>query len=107
VIDDFVNDQLDVNDDDDDGLPIDLPKTNPGDAYTTMSIVGYDNVETLNGGSYGNCLKVAWQTGESTYNYYWYAAGIGLVKFMQNCNTLVASDNRTVGLMTDYQMVEY
>ena len=92
---------------DGDDLPWDLPKTRPDGAYGTMTIVGVETVVALNNNSYGNCLKVAWQTGESTYNYYWYAPGIGLVKFEQNINTLEASTNHTVGVMTDYQVVEY
>ena len=93
--------------DDDDILPGNTLKTIPGDGYSTMSIVGIESVEALNGISYGSCIKVAWQTDEYIYNYYWYAAGIGLVKYEQNCNLLAASDNRTVGVMTDYQVVQY
>lgn len=92
---------------DDEGYPGDSHKSKPGDGYTTMTIVGVETVESMNGNSFGNCLKVAWQTGESTYNYFWYAAGIGLIKFEQNYNTLAASSNHTIGVMTDYQTVEY
>jgi hypothetical protein len=88
-------------------IPWDLPKTRPDGSYSTMSIVGVETVVAFNNVSYGHCLKVAWQTGESSYNYYWYAPGIGLVKFEQNFNSLEASSNHTVGVMTDYQIVEY
>jgi len=82
-------------------------KTIPDDVYSTMSIVAFENVQALNGIEYGNCLKVAWQTDESIVNYYWYAPGIGLVKYEQNVNLLSASSDRTLGVMSDYQLVEY
>ena len=107
VVDDIVNDILETNNGDGDINPGDLPKTYPGEGYTTMSIVGFDDIHSLNGNTYGHCLKVAWQTGEYTWNYYWYAAGIGLVKFEQNYSSLGASENTVVGVMTDYQIVKY
>ncbi len=82
-------------------------KTKPDGAYSTMSIIAVESVEALNGITYGGCLKVAWQTGESIINYYWYAPGIGLVKFEQNVNLLTASTDHPTGLMSDYQLVEY
>ena len=106
IVDDIVTEEFQVNGGNDVN-PGDTYKTKPGNGYTTMSIVGVETVESLSGISYGNCLKVAWQTGESTYNYYWYAAGIGLVKFEQNYNTLAASNNYTVGVITGYQTVKY
>jgi hypothetical protein len=89
------------------GWPGNTWKVKPGEDYTTMRIVGFETVEALNGVSYGHCLKVGWQTAESTWSYYWYAAGIGLVKFEQNYSSVASSNNRTVGVMTDYQTVEY
>jgi hypothetical protein len=92
---------------DGDIIPGGSNKNNPDGSYSSMLIVAVESVETTGGKSYGNCLKVAWQTDESTYNYYWYAAGIGLVKFEYNYNSLAASDNRTIGVMTDFQTVQY
>lgn len=94
-------------DSNDSGIVPDGHKTKPDGAYSTMSIVNIESVTAMNGMSYGNCLKVAWQTGESTYSYFWYAPGVGLVKFEQNINTISLIDNRTIGVMTDYQHVEY
>jgi hypothetical protein len=101
--DDFYNDDNEIND----GYPWDTYKTKPDDGYYTMSIVARESVEGLNGINYGNCIKVAWQTGEYSWNYYWYAAGIGLVKYEHNYNSLSAAANHTVGVMTDYQIVQY
>ena len=82
-------------------------KTKPTEPYSVMSIVGVENVDALNGHSYANCLKVTWQSGPSTYNYFWYAAGIGLVKFEQGVNTVNPGAAQTSGIMSDYQLVEY
>lgn len=81
--------------------------SNPGDNYGYMSIVGFEDVVALDGQTYGSCLKVAWQSSETTTNYYWYATGIGMVKFQYGFNYLAASDNSTIGIMTNYQTVAY
>jgi hypothetical protein len=77
------------------------------DNYSTMSIVSIEDVLALNNITYGHCIKVAWQTGPSTYNYYWYAPGIGLIKFKQGVNIFNAGADYTLGVMTDYQSVVY
>lgn len=82
-------------------------KGTTGGSYTTMSIVSIEDVLALNDITYGNCIKVAWQTGPSIYNYYWYAPGIGLVKFEQDVDLFNLDAEHTVGLMTDYQQITY
>jgi hypothetical protein len=82
-------------------------KTKTAGTYTTMSIVSVDDILALNDISYGHCIKVAWQTGPSTCNYYWYAPGIGLVKFEEDVNLFDLSAEHTIGIMTDYQKVTY
>lgn len=81
------------------------PKTNVG--YTIMSIVSIEDVLALNDIMYGHCIKVAWQTGPSTCNYYWYAPGIGLVKFEEDVDLFNLDAEHTIGVMTDYQKVTY
>jgi hypothetical protein len=81
------------------------PQTNPG--YSIMSIVSIEDVQALNNITYGHCIKVAWQTGPSTCNYYWYAPGIGLVKFQQDVDLFGSSTDYTLGVMSDYQRVIY
>jgi hypothetical protein len=100
---DIVVDNNEVTDDN----PFNWYKTIPGDGYNTMTIVGTENVQALNGTVYGGCLKIVWQTDANTYNYYWYSAGIGLIKFEQNYNYLSASTMHLLGVMTDYQKVKY
>lgn len=82
-------------------------KTLPGSEYTVMSIVNKETVETLDGTSYSNCLKIEWQTGINTYSYFWYAAGIGLVKYQSTSDDLSSSTNGVLSIITDYQKVEY
>lgn len=79
----------------------------PGDDYQTMSIVAKESVTALDGHTYGNCVKVSWQIGEYAYNYYWYAAGIGLVKFESVSNALSAGDSDVLTVMSDYSKIEY
>ena len=79
----------------------------PGEDYGQMTIVGRETVAAMDGHAYGNCLKVAWQTGEYSYNYYWYAAGIGLIKFESVTNALSASTGEVVSLMADFGQIEY
>jgi len=102
--DDWLND---VGDDQDDGDPGNTLKNRPDENYGQMTITGFETVEAVNGNKYGNCLKVAWQVDESTYNYFWYAPGIGLIKF-EECKSLsAAADGQVLGVMTDFQKVEY
>ncbi|MCK5127838.1 MAG: hypothetical protein KAR42_16395 [candidate division Zixibacteria bacterium] len=82
-------------------------KTVPGEEYGRMFIVGFESVPALDGHLYANCLKVAWQSEEYSYNYYWYAAGIGLVKFESVPNSLSAWENTSVTVMTDFGQIEY
>lgn len=90
----------------DDGDDIHLIGGGDGE-YNQMSIVAKESVEALDGHTYSNCLKVEWQTGEYSYNYYWYAAGIGLVKYESVPNSLSAEDNNTVTVMSDYAQITY
>ncbi|MFH1701470.1 MAG: hypothetical protein ABIE07_12900 [Candidatus Zixiibacteriota bacterium] len=82
-------------------------KTLPGSEYTIMTIAGKETVKTLDGKSHGNCLKVERQTGENSYSYFWYAAGIGLVKYENISGSLSSDNNRVLSIITDYQKVEY
>lgn len=97
---------------DDSENPVDIfgdtYKVIPDEGYTIMAIVGREDIATLDGHVHGNCLKVAWQTGENSYVYYWYAAGIGLVKYETvNMTDLAASQSNSLSVMTDYQKIVY
>jgi len=76
-------------------------------SYSTMSIVSIEDVRAMNDITYGHCIKVLWQTGPSTCNYYWYAPGIGLVKFEEDVDLFNLDAEHTIGVMTDYQHVSY
>lgn len=102
---DNLDDSISVGDADDGGG---LQLVGAGDGvYNEMSIVAKESVQALDGQTYANCLKIEWQTGEYSYIYFWYAAGIGLVKTQNVPNSLSASDNNTVTIMSDYQQVTY
>ena len=91
---------------DDPGGEIVRVDANPAE-YTTMRIVAKENISALDGHIYGNCLKVEWQVGEYAYIYFWYAAGIGLVKYESVPNSLSAGDNNMVTVMSDYAQIVY
>lgn len=79
----------------------------PGEDFNTMQIVGFEDVHGLNGVVYGNCLKVAWRTDPLRTSYFWYYAGVGMVKFEYGFNTVYSDVNHVIGVVTDYQTVEY
>ncbi len=79
----------------------------PGQAYGTMTIVGFETVRGSNGQSYGHCMKVEWQTGADTKNYYWYYAGVGMVKFAEGVSTLSSSEAQLEGVVANFQIVKY
>lgn len=90
------------------GDPPDIQNTSvPGDEYQTMRIVAKESIVALDGYTYANCLKVSWRVGEYAYHYYWYAAGIGLVKFESVSNSLAAGDSDILSVMSDYTHIEY
>jgi hypothetical protein len=93
--------------DDGDTTIIDAHKRSPGAAYSTMTIVGLEDVVAMNGRSYGHCIKVAWPVNATTINYYWYAANIGLVKYEYGVSTQGTGSGYAAGVMTDYQIVKY
>ncbi len=84
-----------------------LFKDKPGLDYSTMRIVGFEDVHTINGQVYGSCLKVAWPNDPLHTSYFWYYAGVGLVKFEHGFNTVNDDDGHVVGVMTGYRVVEY
>lgn len=79
----------------------------PDEEYGNMTIVGFEDVQAMNGSNYGGCLKVSWNTDPLHTNYYWYFAGIGLVKFEQRINSINSAEEPVSIIMTDYQVVEY
>ncbi len=95
---------IDIDDAGDDGLYL---TDGDSELYSTMSIVAKENVVALDGHTYSNCLKIEWQVGEYAYNYFWYAAGIGLVKYENVPNILSASENNTVSVMSDFEQIAY
>lgn len=76
-------------------------------AYNTMEIVGFENVRGYDGQDYGQCLKVEWQVAEYSYNYYWYSAGTGLVKFEYGYNPIDETSGHEVAIISNFRKVEY
>ncbi|MDD4050760.1 MAG: hypothetical protein PHR28_02520 [candidate division Zixibacteria bacterium] len=72
-----------------------------------MNIVGFEDVQTLNGDLYSRTLKVAWPVDENHTNYYWYAQGIGMIKYEEGFMRAAPDAATTIALMTDFQRVKY
>jgi len=82
-------------------------KDKPGQAYGLMSIVGFEDVQALNGVTYGHCLKVQWQISPTACNYYWYYPSVGLVKYIAGNDLISSWDSQSTAVMTDFRVVEY
>jgi hypothetical protein len=77
-------DDGDENDAGDDAIQSIIPRKNyptAGDNYFVISAI--EDIRLDNGAVYENCLRVQNSCGDY-FNYYWYAPGAGLVKFVNN-----------------------
>ena len=65
-----------------------------GSNYFIVSAL--EDIKLDNGNSYDDCIKIENSTSTST-NCYWYAPGVGLVKYIQNINDETFPDGEVVG----------
>jgi hypothetical protein len=72
-----------------------------------MNIVGFEDIQALDGATYSRTLKVAWPVDADHTNYYWYALGIGMIKYEEGFMRAAPDAATTVALMTDFQKVKY
>lgn len=103
------NDNLDKTDQDstsveDDGLTDVDPQlvTFPISGSITMTVAGFENLELDNGQFFSRALKIM-STGQSgKMNYYWYAPGVGLVKYVIGAYVGGSLEGETVGQLVSY-----
>jgi hypothetical protein len=70
----------DIPNDDITGLV--LGKGYPTTTSNYMTITAIEDIELENGYQFENCIRVESQNGSQYTNYYWYASGFGLVKYI-------------------------
>jgi hypothetical protein len=76
---------------------------NKPSAKTTMTIVGFEDVQVFDGSVYSQALKVAWPLDDTHTNFYWYALDIGMIKYQLGYMASAPDAPTTIALMTDYQ----
>ncbi len=81
--------------------------TNKIQAASSMMIEGFEDVQALDGTIYSRTLKVAWSVDADHTNYYWYALGIGMIKYEEGFMRAAPDAATTIALMTDFQRVKY
>lgn len=57
-------------------------KTFPTDGSSVMTVDKYESIQLNNGDYYSNTVRISNDGGGSTKNYYWFAPGVGLVKYV-------------------------
>lgn len=57
-------------------------KSFPTDGSSVMTVDRYESIQLSNGDYYSNTVRISNSGGGSTRNYYWFAPGIGLVKYV-------------------------
>lgn len=67
-----------------------------------MTVIGRESVILGNGLSFSNVYRVRSQNASGSYNYYWYASGVGLVKYVINASPLSTSIGSEVGELSNY-----
>lgn len=76
-------------------------------AWTSMTIVGFEDVRIYDGTIYSRALKVAWPLDDSHTNFYWYALNIGMIKYQLGYMASSPGASTTTALMTDFQRLSY
>jgi hypothetical protein len=76
-------------------------------APSIMTIAGFEDIQALDGAIYSRTLKVAWPVDADHTNYYWYALGIGMIKYEEGFMAAAPDAATTIALMTDYQRIQY
>jgi len=66
----------------------------------TISVSGYESISGSDGQTYDNCLIVVWVTAEDYVNTFWYAPGIGLVKYEFEQNPLTSTAGPEIGIIS-------
>ena len=57
-------------------------KSFPTDGSSVMTVDKYESIQLSNGDYYSNTVRISNDGGGSTRNYYWFAPGVGLVKYV-------------------------
>ena len=57
-------------------------KSFPTDGAAVMTVDKYESIQLSNGDYYSNTVRISNDGGGSTKNYYWFAPGVGLVKYV-------------------------
>ncbi len=57
-------------------------KSFPTDGSSVMTVDKYESIQLSNGDYYSNTVRISNDGGGSTKNYYWFAPGVGLVKYV-------------------------
>ncbi len=71
-------------------------KNFPSSGSNSYEICTIEDITLTSGITYHNCIKVGSENGDYDYNY-WYAPGIGLVKYILGENSDVYPDGKVVG----------
>jgi len=88
---------------DDGGGATQSPQGYPATSGTLqMTVITKESVILDNDLSFSGVYRIQNENASGGYNYYWYASGVGLVKYVINANPSDINDGSEVGVLTDY-----
>lgn len=79
-------------------IGVSLASTFPIEGYALMTVDKIESVELSDGSYYSGVARVSNDAGGNTRNYYWYASGVGLIKYILGGNN---PENPTGGIQAE------
>ncbi len=79
-----------------------VSKTFPTTGANTMTVEGWEEITLSNGDFYSRAIRVSNKGAAGTTNYYWYVAGVGLVKYVIGASGEAYSHGDVVGELVLY-----
>jgi hypothetical protein len=79
-----------------------LAKNYPTTGASTMTVTGVESVQLSDGSFFSGVVKITNTYTANTYNIYWFAPGIGLVKWVIGAASISASTGTVVGELRSY-----
>ncbi|MDH4156622.1 MAG: hypothetical protein OEW00_05040 [candidate division Zixibacteria bacterium] len=77
-------------------------KNYPTTGLSTMTVTAIEKLQLDNGAYYSGAVKITNTNATGTYNIYWFAPGVGLVKYIIGASALYATSGSKVGELRSY-----
>ena len=74
----------------------------PALGSTYLTVKGFEDLQLSTGTYYSSALKISSTNPQGSQSYFWYVAGVGLVKYVLDAPGASESEGREVGELVQY-----